>query len=635
MNIKYQISGMVLLFIITYFYRRQPDIGLKSTKVFFRVLMGSFLCLFMDIASIVCITYMDALPIVFVDIVCKLYLVSLTVIGFIGFYYAFYNTPLVKKSGYINAFKYILLVSNILILALPISIVYEDNETIYTEGPACLVTYLTAFVMILSTVFYTFFNKSKQNRKRDYAVRTWMLIWIIAALTQFLFPRLLLVGFASAIGVMILFFTLENPESNLDKKSGLFNYRVLVELMDQMYSQGKKFSLAIVNMDSEFVDGVSANQLTAAFDEISKYLVSKGGKFTFKNIQREFAIIFPDEERCDELIADLNARFSAGFSMGEYSNRLLKFRPLIMLIKDSDIAKNGDSILDLITYTKGKYVAAFGENIVPITAESIEIKERAEFIENTITDAMRDDRIEVFFQPIYNVESGLFTSAEALVRIRNVDGSLLPPGEFIPVAEASGLMEELGERIFEKTCVFLEENDLSDYGFKYVEANLSVVQCESDELAETYIDIIDRHHLHPEYFNLEITESAAVLTKDKLINNMKRLQQEGISFSLDDFGSGHSNLNYLVDLPVKILKYDMEMTKAYFANDKAKKVVVKTTSLAHEMDIRVVAEGVETELEFNELVKVGVDYIQGYFFSRPMPANEFVEFIKTRNAKKK
>lgn len=635
MNIKYQVSGLVLLLVITYFYRRQPDIGLKSAKVFFRVLVGSFLCLVMDIASIIFICNQDVIPEFWVNVVCKLYLSSLTAIGYIGFYYAFYNTPTFKKKQFFVAFDSILAISNILIWVLPINVVYESKEVLYTEGPACIVTYLTACMMIVATTVYTFFNKSTQNRKRDYAIRTWMFIWILAALVQFFVPRLLLVGFASAIGVMILFFTLENPESNLDKKYGLFNYRVLVELMDQKYDEKKDFSLVAINMNSEYVDGVSANQLTAAFDEITKYLVNKGGRFTFKNIQREFIILFDDKSVADELVADLNARFSAGFSMGDYSNRLLKFRPLIMLIRDSEIAKNGDSILDLITYAKGKYIAAFGDNIIEITAENIKEKDRAEEIENIITDAMRDDRIEVFLQPIFNVASSKFTSAEALVRIRNLDGSLLPPGEFIPVAEASGLMEDLGERIFEKTCIFLEENDLSEYSFSYVEANLSVVQCESDELAETYIDIIEDHHLHPEYFNLEITESAAVLTKEKLIRNMQRLQKEGISFSLDDFGSGHSNLNYLVDLPVKILKYDMEMTKAYFANEKARLVVVNTTNLAHEMGIRVVAEGVETKEEFEELVRVGVDYIQGYYFSKPMPGNEFVAFIKEKNGKQK
>ena len=220
-----------------------------------------------------------------------------------------------------------------------------------------------------------------------------------------------------------------------------------------------------------------------------------------------------------------------------------------------------------------------------------------------------------------------FASAEALVRIIDEEGKIVAPGAFIDVAEETGLILQLGEIVFDKTCQFIKRRKLGEIGIEYIEVNLSVLQCEKKELAQIYKKIMDKYKLPPSYINLEITETASIQTKRTLLENMRVLIGQGVTFSLDNFGSGQANLNYIIDMPVEIVKLDLNMTRAYFQNDKAKLVVQATVDMVHEMGLRIVAEGVETEEQLNEMQRIGVDYIQGYYFSKPLPREEFLKFI--------
>ena len=166
---------------------------------------------------------------------------------------------------------------------------------------------------------------------------------------------------------------------------------------------------------------------------------------------------------------------------------------------------------------------------------------------------------------------------------------------------------------------------------RYMEINLSVIQCEMRDLADRFIRIMEHYKIDPWLINLEITETGSVQTKMYLMKNMKQLIDYGVSFSLDDFGNGQSNLDYMIDMPISIVKLDMNMTAVYFKDLKARFVVLATIRMAHEMDLMIVAEGIETEEQVKEMQAQGIDFIQGYYFSRPLPEDEFVAFMKEHN----
>ena len=153
------------------------------------------------------------------------------------------------------------------------------------------------------------------------------------------------------------------------------------------------------------------------------------------------------------------------------------------------------------------------------------------------------------------------------------------------------------------------------------------MQCAYEQLAEDYIRIMKKYGIKPGFINLEITESASLSEKKTLLNNMASLLNYGISFSLDDFGTGQSNLNYIVDMPVDIVKFDRGMINAYFENGKAKYVMDAAMHMVHGMNLEIVSEGIETKEQYQVMKELGISYIQGYYFSRPLAEKQFLEFI--------
>jgi EAL domain-containing protein (putative c-di-GMP-specific phosphodiesterase class I) len=167
-----------------------------------------------------------------------------------------------------------------------------------------------------------------------------------------------------------------------------------------------------------------------------------------------------------------------------------------------------------------------------------------------------------------------------------------------------------------------------EWGLEYIEVNLSVRQCESHTLAERYEAIMEKYEVKPSAINLEVTESASIQKRNICLKNMHKLIDYGVSFSLDDFGNGESNLNYIVDMPVEIVKFDRDMTKSYFDKSKGKLVMETATRMILDLNLKIVSEGVETEEQLEAMKKLGVQYIQGYYFSKPLPEDEFVRFVR-------
>lgn len=261
------------------------------------------------------------------------------------------------------------------------------------------------------------------------------------------------------------------------------------------------------------------------------------------------------------------------------------------------------------------------------------IKNEVLWIEDEIKKAITDDRIMIYLQPIYSNTKKRFVSAEVLARIKREDGSLLMPSTFIPIAEQSGLIRDLEDVIIRKTCEFIYKYDLRALGLDYVEVNLSVKNGEKTDFAKKCKTMIAEYRIDPSLVNFEITETAVLSEKSRLLENMNQMIEHGFRFSLDDFGSGESNLNYIIDMPITIIKFDKTLTDAYKCNDKAKAVIKSVICMAHDMGIKIVSEGVETEDTFCNMNDIGIDYIQGFYFSKPLPVLEFVSFIEDFNKK--
>lgn len=624
MNIEAQCCGILLMLFLLFFYRWKKQIGLFTEQVFQKTLLITIASVFLDIISIVAITYRQEISPILLAIFCKSYIVSLVWVGYLGLIYVLtdvYSERIYHKV--VRQYTALAGVTSVIIYSMPIYY-YQNGRVVYTYGPSVMATYVFAILFVIDALFHMFYYRKSLNSMRRNAVLLWMSVWIIAALIQFFDNRLLLVGYACSLGMLILFFSLENPEAYCDRQIGCFNSYALIEYLNQLYDRQENFSMLWIALEHRQHGETSVTKINKVNREIYHYLRVQTKAKVFKNVEQELVLIFENEKDLKATLWNLEVRFKGTWKAGDEDSALINASFVAM--PKGLLAKNTEEVFMIMRNFKENEQLRV-EKVLWIDELFVEEKRKKEEIRSMIVSAIENDRIEVFYQPIYCTARKKFVSAEALVRIKKEDGSIVGPGTFITVAEETGLITQLGEIVFEKTCQFIKRQKLRERGIEYVEVNLSVMQCEKKELAQVYKKIMDRYQLPPSYINLEITETACIQTKKILLENMRVLMGHGVTFSLDDFGSGQANLNYIIEMPVDIVKLDLDMIRAYFENDKAKLVVQATVDMVHEMGLRIVAEGVETKEQLEEMEKIGIDYIQGYYFSKPLPKEEFLTFI--------
>ena len=618
MNIQIQTYGLIILFMLFIFYKSHKTLNLYTEQVFMRAMYISMANLLLDISSLVFISYMDLFPLLAVKLVCKLYIISLVWEAVFALVYVLTDVYSEEKHRKRTGLLYIIAgVQSLLVVSLPIDI-HFNHENSYTYGPSVMVVYCFAVFYILGILLLCIFNK-KLSKRRSFAVILWMCIWLAAAGIQFVFNNLLLVGFATAVGILILFVIMENPEANLDRKLGCFNSYALGEYLRRLYNRKTNFTILKIGL-SDVLD----EKLGSLSDEILLELVDLFGKqrdiYVFRNVDSDLTVI-------GGAGIDLTALAKQAVELLNKKNIPLK-KLTSVIVHEGQVFSECEELMSFLGFVSDKH----SDGAIVVADENMISKYREKrLVQQEIVAALEEDRVEVYLQPIFSNNEQRFTSAEALVRIRQQDGNMLSPGVFIPVAEESGLIVELGDRIFEKVCIFLKEPVVAEAGIHYVEINLSVVQCEREDLADRLIEITEKHGIDPCRINLEITETASVTARNILLQNMNKLIEYGFTFSLDDFGKGESNLMYVVEMPVSIIKLDYDMSKAFFSSEKAKQVVHAVVGMAHGMDLKLVAEGIETKAEIDGMADAKIDYIQGYYYSRPLPMPEFLEFVKKQS----
>ena len=236
-----------------------------------------------------------------------------------------------------------------------------------------------------------------------------------------------------------------------------------------------------------------------------------------------------------------------------------------------------------------------------------------------LREALARNELELFFQPKVDARSGKVTAAEALLRWNHPTRGMVMPGEFIPLAERSGLIGPLGDWVIEAAC--RQARAWRDKGLRMrVAINLSAYQMRQDDIVDRITDALTRHRIHPSLLTCEITESAAMEDTLATQETFRRLGELGAHLSIDDFGTGYSSLSYLRQLPAQELKIDMSFVKDIESGADARAVVDAVVKLAHALGLKVVAEGVENTRQQQILIELGCDELQGFLFAKPMSA---------------
>ncbi len=628
MNLVAQGCGIVVMLILLFFFYIQKRLRLKTMRAFLYIWWSAFIVLFFEALIIGLKNNCSWVSPIIIQVVSKLYLCAIIWETMMYLWYVCVDisyTKVIEKKFYFFI-AIVGVASNVLIAISPIH-VYLKGSVINSYGLGNVISCIVVLGTMVIIGYMLFKNRLIMHPQRLCGVLSWAGFAIAAVIIQFVLGRLLLLGISSALGVLIIFLVIENPVSNVDRDTGLFNLNGLFQYMREIQVQGKQVSVLCITYDNNR-SGTSTFEMEKEISgEVVDFISSTPNSFSFRSSANEFLLVFDKIEDGKAAIARTSERFSSGWG----NNRFRMLAVDWYFLESTEVVERAMDILPIFQYARQNRNDFASVEGVVISNSIIERIYTDRNVESIIIEALNEDRVEVFYQPIFNTKRQKFTTAEALVRIRDRDGGVIPPGNFIEIAERKGLIIRLGERVFEKTCKFIREGKLDEIGIEYIEINLSVVQCVYEYLARDFIHIMDSYQVNPNKIVLEITESASIREKNILLENMQRLRNVGVRFALDDFGTGNSNLNYIVDMPVDIVKFDRTMTNAYFNNGRGKPVMDAAMGMIQELNLEIVSEGIEEKAQYRELSDLGIDYIQGYYFSKPKEQNEFVEFIRDKN----
>lgn len=247
-------------------------------------------------------------------------------------------------------------------------------------------------------------------------------------------------------------------------------------------------------------------------------------------------------------------------------------------------------------------------------------------MENDFKSAIANREFKVYYQPKYDVNTENIVGAEALVRWQKLDGTLISPGAFIPLFESDGLVVHLDEYVFESVCQFQKERMENKLEIVPISVNLSRASIHFSDVVERYVDIVNQKQIPFECVPIELTESAT-LYSEKILEITDQLVNAGFTLHMDDFGSGYSSLTSLNELNFSAIKLDKSLID-YIDQVRGKKIVQQAIDLGHGLDMKVVAEGVESKEQRDCLKEMHCDMIQGFYYSKPLKQEDFIEKLR-------
>ncbi len=341
-------------------------------------------------------------------------------------------------------------------------------------------------------------------------------------------------------------------------------------------------------------------------DEFAILLLSQECQWDACEVSKRIMNIFANPVHVDK--HELFASFSIGISISPTDGTDAE-----TLMKNSELAM---------------YRAkAQGKNTYHLYTESMNqhVNRRLE-LENNLRRALEREEFEVYYQPKVDIAHGAIVGCEALIRW-NRDGDLISPAEFIPLAEETGLIVEIGQWVLRSACQDAQVWRNQGYPLR-VAVNLSPRQFHQKQLIPMILSVLEETGFPPAFLELEITEGIVMDDVQEAIQTLNTLREKGIHFAIDDFGTGYSSLQYLSQLPLDTLKIDRAFIKDLPGNKEDSAITLATLSMAHSLGLSVVAEGVETQQQLDLLRQASCEQYQGYFFSRPLEKNAFLALLQ-------
>lgn len=417
-----------------------------------------------------------------------------------------------------------------------------------------------------------------------------------------------------------------------DELTGLPNRRKLEQRLENEFHQsrrtGEKFALFFIDVNrfKHINDGLGHIIGDMFLVEMSNRLrnIDHTSNSFYRHNSDEFVMILNDVNRIEEMAKEIIGVFNESFIVDTYEF-YASISIGISVFPDhansvEELLKNADIAMYAAKSTRGNQYRLYRDNMD-------EANDKWLLLETKLHQALKQDRLKLHYQPKIDLKTDSVIGMEALLRWYDPELGHIPPDRFIPFAEDCGLINDIGVWVLRKACAQARQwNELHDLSLR-VAVNISPIHISTGGFVDMVRSVIAETGIDPNLLEIEITEMSMLDYTEDLIDTIKQLRELGITISLDDFGTGYSSLNYLKKFPVDVLKIDRAFVRDIVPEKSGIAMISAMISLAHALNLQVVAEGVEEEAELNVLREHGCEYVQGYYFSKPLSVEDFTNLI--------
>lgn len=500
---------------------------------------------------------------------------------------------------------------------------FDENKT-YQRGPLFAIGVAFLAIAVANVLLFYFLWHKHVRKSLRLIIYTLPAICIVLGAVQYLFPYTILTGTIVGYAFLTLFITGQQQRARVDALTEISTREAFFAELTRLTAKTHPFRVILLRLRSFKTINTQYGQRVGdrILSAVAQYLSQMDVRALAYRVQgAEFALIITKMESCEyeSFFAALADRFSSGwpFEGGE-----VVLHALLTDLLYPEHAASVDELIGSIEYAMR--VAKSEPSGKPVRFDSAMQTDfrRRTYVSARMQTALSEDSFYLNFQPVYNTTFQQFSGGEVLLRLNEENGRPISPGEFIPIAIDNGIATELGMMVMEKTCRFLQAH--ADLNVGWLSINVSSQQDEFDDTVRHLEMLLEKYQIDPCRIKLEITELVLLDDLDKARKTMEELNKRGIGVFLDDFGTGYSNLVNVMTLPFQCVKIDKGFIREITEGSKGYGMLHTVVTGLQSMQVSVLAEGVETQEQDNIVRKLGIDQIQGYFYARPMPDEEFV-----------
>ncbi len=631
MEIRTPIIAIMVLTVLVLIYMRNAMPKVFSTKVFFLFVVAAYINIICEIVECAVFLYLVNVNNEFSSLKRtsqNLYVASLLVCAAIisVYVYAKIKYGMRVRQGIIAAICAPAAIGIIVIMVSRVYYATTEMGDYYNTGPGINFCYFIGFLYIFATMIIALAYRKRLSKDDARAIILGIVMWAILALFQFGYKGLQVSSIAIMLMALTLFLTMENPKEYYEKgMPRIRNKDAFQMVLVDHFCYKKHFFIASVIFTGKTnvltgEDRQMFYDLQTGVADMADRCVSEAAYLSNWNT---LSFFLTDPAKVESLMSMVN----------NYKDEVANYKLTFTILEIPKNTSQIDEAMQVLSYVSQEYVLAQSSPNLVIDDRIIDKMSYRNSIEDVVRQAIKDKAFDVYYQPILSVADGKFLAAEALVRLRRPSTeNFISPEDFIPIAEKCGLVQDIDDLVFEKVCSFIARENIASYGVKRIEVNLSGNEVVDRQTFGRLRTKMEKYHIPPKFINFEITETAYINNDEVFKDNVKKLKELGSSFSMDDFGSGYSNLLELLKMDYVLVKMDKEFI--WNCLDKSKpenlRMLEYSISFLKDYGLHVLAEGIENLEQAQVLIDFGVEYLQGFYYSRPIPESEYVEFLKAQ-----